>query len=104
VCISGPPLHLYRQDTKEQDLDGGSAGIPEEPRNTKFHATFEDCSKVAAHVHWETITEAASPVFTDLPAVLKYSDVSLVLLAHLSRYSRRVVKSDKNAPNPSKIA
>ncbi|EJK49464.1 hypothetical protein THAOC_31657 [Thalassiosira oceanica] len=41
------------------------------PLTPKFHATFELCSKVAAHVHCETITEAVKPVLTMRPAVLK---------------------------------
>jgi hypothetical protein len=41
------------------------------PETPYCQATFEDCRRVAAHVHWETITEAVSPVFTIRPAVLK---------------------------------
>ena len=61
------------------------------PETQEFHATFEDCGKAAANVHCETITEAVRPVFTDLPAVLKYSDVSLVPFANLSQIAGIVV-------------
>merc|ERR1719158_783206 len=73
------------------------------PETPYVHATFEDCSSVAAQVHWETMTDAVSPVFTVRPAVLKNSELCSVLLTFLSRYTIRVVKSEKKAPNPRTI-
>merc|ERR1719389_105850 len=56
------------------------------PETPYVHATFEDWSRVAAQVHWDTITDAVSPVFTVRPAVLKNSEVCSVPLYFLSRY------------------
>ena len=39
---------------------------------------MDDCKSVAAHVHWDTMTDAVKPVFTLRPAVLKYSDEMFV--------------------------
>jgi hypothetical protein len=39
---------------------------------------LEDCRRVAAHVHWDTMTAAVRPVFTVRPAVLKNSEEMLV--------------------------
>lgn len=44
------------------------------PETPNWKATFEDWSRVAAQVHWETMTEAVRPVRTERPAVLKYSE------------------------------
>lgn len=44
------------------------------PETPYRQATLEDCSNVAAHVHWETRTEAVRPVLIVLPAVLKNSE------------------------------
>jgi hypothetical protein len=74
------------------------------PDTPYCHATFEDCKRVAAQVHCETMTEAVSPVLTDLPAVLKNSDVCTVPFAYLSKYTMTVVKIEKKAPNPRTIA
>ena len=40
------------------------------PLTPYFQATLLDCRSVAAQVHWETMTEAVSPVLTMRPAVL----------------------------------
>ena len=55
------------------------------PETPYLYATFEDCNKVAAHVHCETITAAVKPVFTVRPAVLKNSDEMFVPLNRLSK-------------------
>ena len=41
------------------------------PETPYCQATLEDCKRVAAQVHWETMTEAVRPVLTIRPAVLK---------------------------------
>ena len=66
-------------ELEDQELHLGTVGVSIQlgsthqngPLTPKFHATFELCSRVAAHVHCETITEAVKPVLTMRPAVLK---------------------------------
>ena len=74
------------------------------PDTPYCHATLDDWRSVAAHVHCEQITAAVKPVLTFRPAVLKNSDVSELFVSHLSTKTRAVVKSGKNAPNPSTMA
>lgn len=72
-CTSVKSIQLKEQSRRQTTgcawpsqyhLRGGAT--MEEQRNVR---------SVADHVHCDTITEADSPVFTERPAVLKYSDV-----------------------------
>ena len=47
------------------------------PETPNLNATFEDCKRVAAQVHCETILQAIHPVLIDLPEELKFSQVEL---------------------------
>ena len=47
------------------------------PETPYWYATLEDWRRVAAQVHWETMTEAVRPVLTLRPAVLKNSEERL---------------------------
>jgi hypothetical protein len=41
------------------------------PETPYCQATFDDCSRVAAHVQWLTITDAVNPVLIIRPADLR---------------------------------
>ena len=43
------------------------------PDTPYFHATLEDCSSVAAHVQWDTMSTAMRPVLMVRPAQLNCS-------------------------------
>lgn len=45
------------------------------PEIPSDHATLDDCSRVAAHVHCETMTEPVRPILMLRPPVLYDSDV-----------------------------
>ena len=74
------------------------------PEMPNVHATLDDWSSVAAHVHWDTITLAVSPVFTSRPPVLKCSDVILTPPNFFSIQTSIEVKIEKKTPNPSTMA
>ena len=54
------------------------------PETPTCQPTLDDCSRVAAQVHWETITAAVRPAPTLRPAVLKCSEVFLVPVFFIS--------------------
>ena len=75
------------------------------PEMPKFHATFDDWRRVAAHVHCETITEPVRPILTLRPAVLKCSEP--LVRAPTTFCSSQVsptVKIVKKTPKPSTMA
>ena len=99
-------LDLDREDTEEEHLDGGApAAYQKGPEMPKFHATFDDWRRVAAHVHCETITEPVRPILTLRPAVLKCSEP--LVRAPTTFCSSQVsptVKIVKKTPKPSTMA
>eukprot|EP00900_Chrysochromulina_parva_P004588 jgi/Chrpa1/1412/Chrysochromulina_OHIO_Genome00003875-RA len=67
-------------------------------------ATFEDWRRVAAQVHWETITAAVRPVLTSRPPVLKNSEFVTSDPPNLcSRYVRNIVPKVKAIPKPKSM-
>mmetsp|Transcript_6648 Transcript_6648/g.16510 ORF Transcript_6648/g.16510 Transcript_6648/m.16510 type:complete len:202 (-) Transcript_6648:193-798(-) len=71
------------------------------PDTPYLNATFEDCSSVAAHVHFDTMSHATRPVLTDLPAVLKSSSSSCTPPYFRSTHMSTVEKTVKIAPSPT---
>ena len=72
------------------------------PEMPKFHATFDDWRRVAAHVHCETITEPVRPILTLRPAVLKCSEPLVCEpTTFCSSQVSAMVKIVKKAPKPS---
>ena len=68
------------------------------------HATLDDWRRVAAHVHWETMTEAVRPVLMSRPAVLKCSEVRLPPPKRTSIIERATVRIEKAMPKPISMA
>ena len=71
------------------------------PEMPYCQATFEDWRRVAAQVHWETITAAVRPVLTSRPAVLKNSEFSSLPPHLCSRNVRESVSAVKAIPKPN---
>jgi hypothetical protein len=70
------------------------------------HAMFDDCTRVATHVHWDTSTDAVNPDPISLLAVVKLSAVNLYLFPRSYRIVRNIsdmVSKDRMAPAPHNI-
>lgn len=100
VCIRSLPFDFNSYYAKKNYLNRGTTCIQKGPLTPYSQATLELCKIVAAHVHWDTITLAISPVLTFRPAVLNHSDVCWDPTYRLSNHTRNEVKTAKKAPKP----
>jgi hypothetical protein len=67
---------MYRRHiaTPVLQFENVPAAYQKGPDTPKDHATFADCSSVAAHVHFATMSQAVRPALILRPAVEKFSE------------------------------